>query len=177
MKNYKNSSYAANKYSKDIVYNSEVSGTTSITLEDFLKSDPTLTEADFEHWKNWSDQDYLEESRESNRQSWKCLNLSCIDKIINHTEKLLEEIVENEIIEEVLHISLMNALEKLYADRLFTRIMRERFEMYFYEGMSTTEISLLQNVNSKTVAESVNSALTKLKRYFSAELQPYGVEI
>ena len=42
MKNYKNSSYAANKYSKDIVYNSEVSGSTAITLEIFLKSDPTL---------------------------------------------------------------------------------------------------------------------------------------
>ena len=71
MKNYKNSSYAANKYSKDIVYNSEVSGSTSITLEGFLKSDPTLTEADFEFWKNWSDQNYLEESRGDNKQSWK----------------------------------------------------------------------------------------------------------
>ena len=53
MKNYKNSSYAANKYSKDVVYNSEVSGSTAITLENFLRSDPTLTEADFEFWKKW----------------------------------------------------------------------------------------------------------------------------
>ena len=75
MKNYKNSSYAANKYSKDIVYNSEVSGSTSITLDDFLKSDPTLTKADFEFWKNWSDEDYRVESKETNNQTKKMCHL------------------------------------------------------------------------------------------------------
>ena len=88
MKNYKNSSYAANKYSKNIVYNSEVSGTTSIALEDFLKSDPTLTEADFEFWKNWSDQDYLEESRGDNKQSWKAVSLSNLEYILDSTQGL-----------------------------------------------------------------------------------------
>ena len=75
MKNYKNSSYAANKYSKDIVYNSEVSGNTAITLEDFLKSDPTLTEADFEFWKNWSDENYRVESKETNNKTKKDVSL------------------------------------------------------------------------------------------------------
>lgn len=177
MKNYKNSSYAANKYSKDIVYNSEVSGSTAISLEDFLKSDPTLTESDFEFWKNWSDKDYLEEARDDNRHSWKCQNLSCIDKIIDHSQELMEEIVENEMLEDVLHTALKSALEDLYNDRFFTRIMKDRFEMYFYKGMSTIEISIHQNVNSKSVAESVNSALNKLKRYFSLKLQEYGIEI
>ena len=95
MKNYKNSSYAANKYSKDIVYNSEVSGSTAVTLENFLKSDPTLTEADFEFWKNWSDQDYLEESRVNNKQSWKAVSLSNLDYILDSTQLSLEEMVED----------------------------------------------------------------------------------
>ena len=59
----KSASYVPTNKTKNI---SEVSGTTSITLEDFLKSDPTLTEADFEHWKNWSDNDYKEESNITN---------------------------------------------------------------------------------------------------------------
>ena len=90
MKNYKNSSYAANKYSKDIVYNSEVSGSTSITLDDFLKSDPTLTKADFEFWKNWSDEDYRVESKETNNQTKKDVLFTSLDEVVAGFELSIE---------------------------------------------------------------------------------------
>lgn len=116
MKNYKNSSYAANKYSKDIIYNSEVSGTKSITLEAFLKSDPNLTEADFEFWKNWSDEDYKEEAKSDNRISWKSVNLTNIEMLIDTADETLEELIENQIIQNLIKVSMENALTQLYAD-------------------------------------------------------------
>ena len=177
MKNYKNTSYAANKYSKDIVYKSEVSGSKSITLEDFLKSDPNLTEADFEFWKNWSDEDYKEEAKSDNRISWKSVNLTNIEMLIDTADETLEELIENQIIQNLIKVSMENALTQLYADSSFTSTMRRRFEMYYFDGLSTVEIAKIQMVNSKSVSDSVNSGLRKLKSYMSIELKTRGIDI
>lgn len=103
MRNYKNSSYAANKYSKNIVYNSEVSGITAITLEDFLKSDPTLTEADFKFWKQWSDNDYEAESKDTNRITKNNLSVTNLDEALSSCNLSLEESYEKEF-EDTLYI-------------------------------------------------------------------------
>lgn len=166
MKNYKNSSYAANKYSKDIVYNSEVSGSTSITLEGFLKSDPTLTEADFEFWKNWSDQDYLEESRSDNKQSWKAVSLSNLEYILDSTQLSLEEMVEDKTMEGLVLQTLKQTVAVLLSDSVLTETMKVRFEMFYIQGMRVIEIAEAQGVDEKAVRKSLERIKVKLIKVF-----------
>ena len=166
MKNYKNSSYAANKYSKNIVYNSEVSGTTSIALEDFLKSDPTLTEADFEFWKNWSDQDYLEESRGDNKQSWKAVSLSNLEYILDSTQLSLEEMVEEKTMEDLVLQTLKQTVAVLLSDSVLTETMRVRFELFYIQGMKVVEIAEAQGVDEKAVRKSLKLIKEKLINVF-----------
>ena len=167
MKNYKNSSYAANKYSKDIVYNSEVSGSTSITLEAFLKSDPTLTEADFEFWKNWSDQDYLEESRGDNKQSWKAVSLSNLEYILDSTQLSLEEMVEEKTMEDLVLQTLKQAVAVLLSDSVLTETMRVRFDLFYIQGMKVVEIAEAQGVDEKAVRKSLKLIKEKLINVFN----------
>ena len=166
MKNYKNSSYAANKYSKDIVYNSEVSGSTAITLEGFLKSDPTLTEADFEFWKNWSDQNYLEESRGDNKQSWKAVSLFNLEYILDSTQLSLEEMVEDKTMEGLVLQTLKQTVAVLLSDSVLTETMKVRFEMFYIQGMRVIEIAEAQGVDEKAVRKSLERIKAKLIKVF-----------
>ena len=167
MKNYKNSSYAANKYSKNIVYNSEVSGNTAITLEEFLKSDPTLTEADFEFWKNWSDQNYLEESRGDNKQSWKAVSLSNLEYILDSTQLSLEEMVEDKTMEGLVLQTLNQTVSVLLSDSVLTETMKVRFEMFYIQGMKVVEIAKAQGVDEKAVRKSLKLIKEKLINVFN----------
>ena len=167
MKNYKNSSYAANKYSKNIVYNSEVSGNTAITLEDFLKSDPTLTEADFEFWKNWSDQNYLEESRGDNKQSWKAVSLFNLEYILDSTQLSLEEMVEDKTMEGLVLQTLKQTVAVLLSDSVLTETMKVRFEMFYIQGMKVVEIAKAQGVDEKAVRKSLKLIKEKLINVFN----------
>ena len=166
MKNYKNSSFAANKYSKDIVYNSEVSGSTAITLEGFLKSDPTLTEAEFEFWKNWSDQNYLEESRGDNKQSWKAVSLSNLEYILDSTQLSLEEMVEDKTMEGLVLQTLKQTVAVLLSDSVLTETMKVRFEMFYIQGMRAIEIAEAQGVDEKAVRKSLERIKAKLIKVF-----------
>ena len=167
MKNYKNSSYAANKYSKDIVYNSEVSGSTAITLENFLRSDLTLTEADFEFWKKWSDQNYLEESRVNNKQSWKAVSLSNLDYILDSTQLSLEEMVEDKTMEGLVLQTLNQTVSVLLSDSVLTETMKVRFEMFYIQGMKVVEIAKAQGVDEKAVRKSLKLIKEKLINVFN----------
>lgn len=166
MKNYKNSSYAANKYSKDIVYNSEVSGTTSITLEDFLKSDPTLTEADFERWKNWSDLDYEAEAKATNRCTKKNISFSnLVDSLSScglSTEEYYEEKETELKYRKAMHEAMNLFLKKSYA----TEKMKQRFIMYYVDGMLPREIAKACHVNRPAVYDSLNASMRIFKSLF-----------
>lgn len=167
MKNYKNSSYAANKYSKDIVYNSEVSGSTAITLENFLRSDSTLTEADFEFWKKWSDQNYLEESRVNNKQSWKAVSISNLEFVLDSTQLSLEEMVEDKTMEGLVLQTLNQTVSVLLSDSVLTETMKVRFEMFYIQGMKVVEIAKAQGVDEKAVRKSLKLIKEKLINVFN----------
>ena len=63
--------------------------------------------------------------------------------------------------------SALNAsLKALYSDKNFTEKMKSRFEKYYFKNLSTCEIASEEGVNSKTVSESINSAVRKLSKYF-----------
>ena len=176
MKNYKKSSYAANKYSRDIVYRSEVSEDTSVTLEDFLKSDPNLTEKDFLYWKKWSDENYLDEVRSENKLSKKSVNISGIENCIDPSEKTVEDVIEEKTIEPLEKQAVRLALILLYEDTSFTEKMRMRFEMHYFGGLSFEEIAKEMNVGGYSVRYSVEAALKKFTKYLKEAYKQVGIE-
>ena len=89
MKNYKRSNYAANKSSENIVYKSEVSDDVDITLEDFLASNSSLTEADYEYWKNWSDKEYRGDELQMRRTSKKDVSIENLDEYYTPIKTIL----------------------------------------------------------------------------------------
>lgn len=166
MKNYKNSSYAANKYSKDIVYNSEVSGSTSITLDDFLKSDPTLTKADFEFWKNWSDEDYRVESKETNNQTKKDVSFTSLDEVVAGFGLSLEEQYEEDECERIYLTAVREAMRRFLNDKSISSTTKERFRLHFINGERVLDISERHGVQSSSVCKGLKKSLNKFKGYF-----------
>ena len=47
-----------------------------------------------------------------------------------------------------------------------TRVQRRRLWLYFFEGMSTYDISLIEKTNQNAVWKCINAALKKLKKFF-----------
>ncbi len=166
MKNYRNSSYAANKYSKDIVYNSEISGTTSISLEDFLKSDPNLTEADFEFWKKWSDLDYETEAKVINRCTKKNVSFSNLAESLSSSGLSMDDYYEEREAELNYHIAIGEAISMFFKEGYATEKMKQRFKMYYIDGMSVREIAKVFHVNRPSVYESLSSAMRIFKLLF-----------
>jgi len=70
MKNYKSSDYAANKFSKGIVYRF-ANETITVTQEEYLRENPDKTISDFTMLKTLSDASFLEQDRKDNAQSQK----------------------------------------------------------------------------------------------------------
>lgn len=71
MKNYQNSDFAVNKFSRGIVYRF-ANETVEVSLDDFLKEHPEKNIADFEEIKRISDEIFKEQDRENNALSNKC---------------------------------------------------------------------------------------------------------
>ena len=138
-----------------------------ITLENFLRSDPTLTEADFEFWKKWSDQNYLEESRVNNKQSWKAVSLSNLDYILDSTQLSLEEMVEDKTMEGLVLQTLNQTVSVLLSDSVLTETMKVRFEMFYIQGMKVVEIAKAQGVDEKAVRKSLKLIKEKLINVFN----------
>ncbi len=166
MKNYQKTAYAANKYSEDIVYNSEVSGDTAITLESFLKSDPTLTEADFKFWKNWSDSNYEEESTIANRVTKNNVSLSRLDEAVSGASITLEEMLENAEEDDMIEECYSFAIETFMSDKRLSEKMKRRFILRYEKGMKYEDIAEHEGVSRKNATKSITAALSIFKSYF-----------
>ena len=78
MKNYRDSDYAVNKFSKGIVYRFD-DETIEITLEDYLRENPDKTEEDFLRLKAISDEIFLEEIRLETAQGRKLVSIKDLE--------------------------------------------------------------------------------------------------
>ena len=78
MKNYRDSDYAVNKFSKGIVYRFD-DETIEITLEDYLRENPDKTEEDFLRLKAISDEIFLEEIRLETAQGRKLVSINDLE--------------------------------------------------------------------------------------------------
>ena len=161
-RNYRQSDYAKNKYSSNIVYAGS-DETIEITLEQFLEENPGMTEEDFIFWKNWSDEDYHEQiKRETNIKKYEFL-FNDADETELFCLPSAEDVVIEKLSRENERVYTMKDAEAVLSK--LTDIQRRRYLLYEVCGLSTPQIALSEGVSQYTVWESIDSAKKRIKKF------------
>ena len=161
MKNYRESDYALNKYSKGIVYKF-ADGIVVVTLEDYLRENPDKTEADFQAIKRLSDEWYLDQVRLETAQGNKRVSLNGLEE----TEACATRALDDEYIESEEKKRLMIAVDKLFREGRMTQKQKRRFIQHYIYGLSFRQIAAAEAVHFTSVEESLKSVSDKLRRFF-----------
>ena len=161
MKNYRESDYALNKYSKGIVYKF-ADGIVEVTLEDYLRENPDKTEADFQALKRLSDEWYLDQVRLETAQGNKRVSLNGLEE----TEACATRALDDEYIENEEKKRVMIAVDKLFREGHMTEKQKRRFIQRYIHGLTLRQIAVKEAVYVNSVADSLKRATDKLKRYF-----------
>ena len=161
MKNYRESDYALNKYSKGIVYKF-ADGIVVVTLEDYLRENPDKTEADFQAIKRVSDEWYLDQVQLETAQGNKRVSLNGLEE----TEACATRALDDEYIESEEKKRLMIAVDKLFREGRMTQKQQRRFIQHYIYGLSLRQIAAAEAVHFTSVEESLKSVSDKLRRFF-----------
>lgn len=160
-RNYRQSDYAKNKYSNNIVY-AGLDETIEITLEQFLDENPGMTEEDFKYWKNWSDEDYLIADRKDTNEAKHTVSIHSIEATELVSIPSAEDIVIEKLSRESERVYTMKDAEAVLSK--LTDIQRRRYLLYEVYGLSTPQIALSEGVSQYTVWESIDSAKKRIKK-------------
>jgi len=161
MKNYHDSDYAANKYSNSIVYRFS-DKVVKVTLETYLEENPGKTEKDFEELKALSDEIYLEQDRTENAKTKKNISIYGIEE----TEACSTCPLDEEYLEMKDRRYAREAVRQLMDSGKLTEVQKRRFVLYYFKGLSIRQIAKQEDVFFTSVAESLNAATDKLKKFF-----------
>ena len=161
MKNYRDSDYAANKYSNSIVYRFS-DKVVKVTLETYLAENPGKTEKDFEELKALSDEIYLEQDRTENAKTKKNISIYGIEE----TEACSTCSLDEEYLEVKDRSYALEAVRQLMDSGKLTEVQKHRFILYYFKGLSIRQIAKQEGVFFTSVAESLNAATDKLKKIF-----------
>ncbi len=142
MSEFNKSLYALNKYSENIVYRfgNEIR---EITLEDYLKENPTHTKQDFINLKGISDEIFYKEDLVDTSYRKKKLSIHSLksDELTTE-ENIIEKIAKQENEKKVIKAT-YNLLEK----GNLTEIQKRRFIMHFYKNMNFRQIAKKEGVS------------------------------
>ncbi len=164
-KNYKKESYAINKYSNGIVYIG-VKSIFELTLEQFLKENPNMSQSDFEYWKNISDELYKEEDLRTMEISKRSVSINEIAETrLMATESAEDAFFRLEDTGNPTREDIVNA-QFIYdlAKKVLTAIQYERFFKYYSEGKKLKEIAKIEGVNFASVSRSILLSERKIKK-------------
>ncbi len=165
MTHYRSSDYALNRERDCIVYRFADS-VVEISVEEFLSSYPDQTEQDFYHWKQISDQMYLDEKRANWRNSHRNVSLCHVENVEASTLSSAEDDyfrdIEQEEEKERLAARMALAAEALSKLKLK---QRRRFLLYAVHQLSMREIARLEGVSHVSVHLSIQSARKKIAKY------------
>ena len=164
MKNYRNSDYAVNKFSKGIVYRF-ANRTVEITLSDYLAENPDKTEQDFLSLKELSDSLYHQQVKNENNQTRKNVTLHGKE----YRQDLATLSLESEYFELFDEQRGIDAIRELLNSGALTKIQERRFKLYFFEGLTLREIAKMDGVSHTGVHDSIQSSVKKLKNIFHDE--------
>lgn len=160
-RNYRESDYAKNKYSSNIVYAGS-DETIEITLEQFLEENPGMTEEDFSYWKNWSDEDYCAIDRKDTIEAKHTVSIHSIEETELVSVPSVEDIVIEKLSRENERVYTMKDAEAVLSK--LTDIQRRRYLLYEVCGLSTPQIALSEGVSQYTVWESIEAAKKRIKK-------------
>lgn len=160
MKNYRDSDYAVNKFSKGIVYRFD-DETIEISLEDYLRENPDKTEEDFLRLKAISDEIFLEEIRLETAQGRKLVSIQDLE---NNLACAIPPVDEQYIQQEKKEQD-KRKMDKLFRAAGLTEKQKRRLYLHCVEGKSFRAIAEIEGVHWTSVEECVNFALKKLKKY------------
>ena len=161
-RNYRQSDYAKNKYSNNIVY-AGLDETIEITLEQFLDENPGMTEEDFKYWKNWSDEDYLIADRKDTNEAKHTVSIHSIEATELVSIPSAEDIVIEKLSRESERVYTMKDAEAVLSK--LTDIQRRRYLLYEVYGLSTPQIALSEGVSQYTVWECIDAAKNRIKKF------------
>ena len=164
MKNYTDSDFALNKYSKGIVYHF-ADGIVEITLEAYIRENPGKTEKDFHELKALSDTIYSEQDSENYRQTWKNTPISSVGDVDLGVAASPEE----SVVEEASQAERQN--KRREAARLalstLTDVQRRRYLLYHVHGLTLRQIAEAEGVIHTKIHRSLIAAERKIKKFFT----------
>jgi DNA-directed RNA polymerase specialized sigma24 family protein len=162
MKNFKDSDYALNKYSKGVVYRfaDEI---VEVTLDDYLSDNPGKTAADFAVLKAESDAMFRRQDRFDNASTKKNVAISATaESELGYAlspDEIVVEIPERERLRQERLAIAAQALDKL------TDVQRRRYIKHHVDGLSTWDIAEQEGSNQKSVYESLKAAEKKIEKF------------
>jgi hypothetical protein len=161
MKNYTESDFAINKFSKGIVYlfTNEI---VEITLEKYLVENPEKEKTDFLILKALSNEIYLEQVRDKNAQTKEITSLSLIEET---------NVCSTKSLEDEYFASLDKKEEPTFTDTIIvlngclTKTQKRRYLLYHYQNKTMDEIANLEHVNKSSVFDTLSAAKKRIKKY------------
>ena len=161
MRRFQDTDYGRNKYSKGIVYKG-AKGYIEVTLEEYIRENPSKTEEDFIELKRMSDEIYYEQDREETRYEHK--------KIRIETDEMIDEMsvtLEVSFIEQEEKLEMKQAVKQLLQKEEITLTQKRRFYLHFFEGLSYRVIAKQEGVHFTSVQESIEVCVRKLKKFIN----------
>lgn len=162
MSDFRKNLYVLNKFSESIVYefNDEV---IEITLEDYLKENPTHTKDDFIKFKTISDELYHSEDLTDSRYRKRKLSIHTINEArFSSKETILDKLIKSEDEDK----NETKSTYYLLDGKNLTDVQKKRFIKHFYLNKTLREIAIEENVHFTSVQESIKGAVKKLKKFF-----------
>jgi RNA polymerase sigma factor (sigma-70 family) len=159
MNNYKESDYAKNRYSPNIVYQF-FDGNVEITVTQYLDKNPTRDEQDFWEIKALSDEVFHQEAQQENMAAKKNVRFDTMSKSIESNFFILPSP------EELLLVREQKQRERNFIEKLLSPLseaQRRRFILHFVDGYSFKEIAEIEGVTPTAIRVSIFEARRKLR--------------
>lgn len=143
----KDSDYALNKRSRNIIYRLADGSCVEITPE---------VCPDFDRWKALSDKDYHEQELQSQRSTRRNVSINEIPDcaFVTDTLGMDEQVADARNIE--------NAVRVLAC---LTQTQRRRYLMYIRDGLTTRQIAQAEGVVQRSVMDSIQASERKIKKF------------
>lgn len=167
MKNFTDNDYAINKFSKGIVYRFS-NKTVEITLERYLAENPEKTEIDFLELKALSDEIYHEQDKSENSQTKKNTSLCLLEDTDECSTKSFEDEYFGELERKEKRLKDIEKTNRVLG--CLTTIQRKRYLLNIKTGLTTRQISKLEQVNFQAVAKSISAAKKKINIFLQNKL-------
>jgi DNA-directed RNA polymerase specialized sigma24 family protein len=169
MNNYKDSDYALNKYSANIVYRF-ADRIHEVTLADYLADNPGKTEADFLALKSLSDEIYLKQAKDEYTQTYKNSPIEALHGDIAAAVPSPEDALMEKL--DAAELSAVRRAKLALAYRIMDKLsekQRRRYVQYHTQGLTLRQMAAAEGLTHKAIHKSIMGVEKKIKKYIPRE--------